>query len=187
MRHLDVNNSKITSDKDLALALGGLYNQVNRKWYKFLKLRGLTNIRFVQFELHRNRYADILRVPALPVPGASDYEFEPTELVPPVGSTYLMHLFKHPEDYDDELITYVRTPKRRGRLEVGTGWGLQLVEGFLPERIWALVLGFFGLASLVFASVWAVMKDDVQGAFGVAGWMLTAAALVMAWVQTWVD
>jgi len=94
-----------------------------------------------------------------------------------------MHLFKHPEDYDDELITYFRTPKRRGRLEVGTGWGLQLVEGFLPER----VLGFFGLASLVFVAVWSLMRDDVQGAFGVAGCMLTAAALVMAWVQTWVD
>jgi hypothetical protein len=187
MRHLDVSNSKITSDKDLALALGDLYNQINRKWYKQLKLRGLTNIRFVQFELHRNRYADILRVPALPVPGASDYEFQPTELVPPVGSKYLMHLFKHPMDYDDELITYFRTPKRRGRLESGTGWGLQLVEGFLPEKVWALVLGLFGLVSLVFAAVWSMMRDNVQGAFGVAGWMLTAAALVTAWVQSWVD
>lgn len=187
LRHLDVNSSKITSDKDLALALSGLYKQVNRKWYKFLKLRGLTNIRFVQFELHRNRYADISRVPALPEPGTSDYEFQSSELMPPVGSTYLMHLFKHPEDYDDELITYLRTPKRRVRLEVGIGWGLQLVEGFLPERVWALILGLFGLASLVFAVVWTVMKDDVQGAFGIAGWMLTAAALVIAWVQTWVD
>jgi hypothetical protein len=48
MRHLDVNNSKISSDKDLALALGALHNQVNRKWYKFFKLRGLVSIKFVQ-------------------------------------------------------------------------------------------------------------------------------------------
>lgn len=187
MRHLDVNSSKVTSDKDLALSLSSLYNHVNRKWYKLFKLRGLINISFVQFELHRNRYADISRVPSIPIPGQSDYEFQPNDLVPPVGSTYLMHLFKHPEDYDDELITYLRTPKRRERLEVGTGWGLQLVEGFLPERIWMLVLSLFGLGSLVFAIVWAVKKDDIQGAFGVAAWMLTAAALGVGWVQTWVD
>lgn len=51
MRHLDVNNSKIGSDKDLALALGALHNQVNRKWYKLFKLRGLISIRFVQVSL----------------------------------------------------------------------------------------------------------------------------------------
>jgi hypothetical protein len=48
MRHLDVNNSKINSDKDLALALGALHSQVNRKWYKLFKLRGLVSIKFVQ-------------------------------------------------------------------------------------------------------------------------------------------
>jgi hypothetical protein len=48
MTHLDVNSSKINSDKDFALALGGLYSQVNRKWYKLFKLRGLVSINFVQ-------------------------------------------------------------------------------------------------------------------------------------------
>jgi hypothetical protein len=48
MRHLDVNNSKIGSDKDLAIALGALHNQVNHKWYKLFKLRGLVSIKFVQ-------------------------------------------------------------------------------------------------------------------------------------------
>jgi hypothetical protein len=48
MRHLDVNASKVSSDKDLALALSALYTQVNRRWSKVLKLRGLVTIRFVQ-------------------------------------------------------------------------------------------------------------------------------------------
>lgn len=48
MRHLDVNASRISSDKDLALALSGLHTQINRGWLKFLKLRGLMSIRFVQ-------------------------------------------------------------------------------------------------------------------------------------------
>jgi hypothetical protein len=51
MRHLDVNSSKINSDKDLALALGTLHNQVNRKWYKLFKLRGLISIKFVQVSI----------------------------------------------------------------------------------------------------------------------------------------
>ena len=98
-----------------------------------------------------------------------------------------MHLFKHPEDYDDERIAYLRTPKRRERLDIGTGWGLQLVEGFLPERVWAVVMSFFVLGSVIFASIWACKRDDVQGAFGVAGWMISLAGLFVAWSQTWVD
>ncbi|KAE9987979.1 hypothetical protein EG328_000923 [Venturia inaequalis] len=192
MRHLDVNASKITSDKDLAISLNALHTQVSRgKWLKLFKLRGLINIKFVQFELHRNRYADISRSPAVPCLQSgegSTYEYAPTDLTPPVGSNYLMHLFKHPEDYDDELITYLRTPKRRDRLEIGTGWGLELVEGFLAERVWGAIAGIFLLGSLVFAIVWATRKGaDLQGAFGVAGWMVAVAGLVVAWAQAVVD
>jgi len=190
MRHLDVNSSKINSDKDLAISLGALHTQVNRnKWYKILKLRGLINIKFVQFELHRNRYADISCSPAVPNPHFPEgYEFTPHELTPPVGSNYLMHLFKHPEDYDDELITYLRTPKRRDRLEIGTGWGLQLVEGFLAERVWAMIAGLFVCGSLAFAIAWSTMRDgDMQGAFGVAGWMVAVAGLMITSVQGVVD
>jgi hypothetical protein len=192
MRHLDVNSSKINSDKDLAISLSSLHNQVNRgRWFKFFKLRGLINIKFVQFELHRNRYADISRSPAVPDLQTGEgltYEYAPTELTPPVGSNYLMHLFKHPEDYDDELITYLRTPKRRDRLEIGTGWGLELVEGFLAEKVWGAIAALFLLGSLVFAIVWSTRKGaDVQGAFGVAGWMVAVAGLVVAWAQAVVD
>ena len=46
--HLDVNTARIRSDKDLAMALREHYNQVNRRWFRILKLRGLTTIDFVQ-------------------------------------------------------------------------------------------------------------------------------------------
>jgi len=140
-----------------------------------------------QFEVHRNRYADIRKSPDMPAPGL-DYEFQPNDLVPPVGSNYLMHLFRHPEDYDGELVAYLRTPKKRGRLEFGVGWGINLVEGFLPERVWAFVVGFFALCSLVFAITWACRKgDDVQGAFGVASWICTLATLAVGWAQACLD
>ena len=46
--HLDVNSGRIKSDKDLALALREHYDQLNRKWYRMFKLRGLSTIEFVQ-------------------------------------------------------------------------------------------------------------------------------------------
>jgi hypothetical protein len=99
-----------------------------------------------------------------------------------------MHLFKHPEDYDDELVAYLRTPKRRDRLEIGTGWGLELLEGFLAERVLGAILSLFLLGSLVFAVTWACKKgDDVQGAFGVAGYIIGAASLLLTWVQVVLD
>lgn len=99
-----------------------------------------------------------------------------------------MHLFKHPEDYDDEIITYQRTPKRRDRLEIGTGWGLELVEGFMAERVWGAFMSLLLIGSLVFAIVWACRKgDDMQGAFGVAGYIVGAGGLLVAWAQAVLD
>ena len=109
---------KIRSDKDLALSLREHYFNVNKKWYRTLKMRGLATIEFVQFEIHQNRFADIRMSPSMPVE-RGEYDFEPCDLLPPVGSKYLVHLFKHPQDYDGELITYLRTPKKNGRLQLG--------------------------------------------------------------------
>lgn len=120
-------------------------------------------------------------------PSQHPYTFEAVDLIPPVGSQYLLHLFKHPEDYDGELITYLRAPKRRERLEFGMGWGINLVEGFLAQKVWAVIMACFGVGSAVFAILWTVKKNDVQGAFGVAGWIVTLAALVLGALQAWLD
>jgi hypothetical protein len=53
--HLDVNTQKIRSDKDLAMVLREHYENINRRWLRWTRLRGLTTIEFVQFEVHRNR------------------------------------------------------------------------------------------------------------------------------------
>ncbi|KAF2755268.1 hypothetical protein EJ05DRAFT_488788 [Pseudovirgaria hyperparasitica] len=184
--HLDMTSPRIKSDKDLALTLRSHYASIKHPLLHILRVRGLTTIHFVQFEVHRNRFADIRKSPDMPSGALAKtwYDFEPHDLVPPVGEKYLLHLFKHPQDYDGELITYLRSPKRKKRLDVGVGWGIHLVEGFLPARVWTLMLGMFGLGSLVFAVVWVcVRRDDMQGAFGVAAWMTTLAGLSVAWAQ----
>jgi hypothetical protein len=202
--HLDVNEGRIRSDKDLALALREHYDQLNRRWFNWARLRGLTTIEFVQFEVHRNRFADIRAAPSMPpksaassgstsepeksqAPSQHPYTFEPNDLLPPVGSTYLLHLFKHPQDYEGELITYLRSPKRRQRLEFGMGWGVHLVEGFLAQRVWAVTMGICGLGSAAFAILWTIQKDDVQGAFGVAQWVLGLAVLLVGGMQAWLE
>lgn len=180
------------------------YDQINDRWFNWARLRGLTTIDFVQFEVHRNRFADIRAAPSMPPKCQSSavttpsneksdsistqpYTFEPVDLLPPVGPTYLLHLFKHPNDYDGELITYLRSPKRRERLEFGMGWGIHLVEGFLAKRVWTVLMGVVGLASVAFAITWTVKEHDVQGAFGVAQWMLGLSALLVAGLQTWLE
>ncbi|KAF1846203.1 uncharacterized protein K460DRAFT_355913 [Cucurbitaria berberidis CBS 394.84] len=202
--HLDVNDVRIKSDKDLALALREHYDQLNRRWFNWARLRGLTTIEFVQFEVHRNRFADIRATPSMPpnsasppastpdpekpqAPSRHPYTFEPIDLLPPVGSTYLLHLFKHPNDYDGELVTYLRSPKRRERLGFGMGWGINLVEGFLAQRVWMVVMGICGLGSVAFAVMWTVKKNDVQGAFGVAQWVLGFAVLLVGGIQAWLE
>ncbi|KAK0297232.1 hypothetical protein LTS00_003953 [Friedmanniomyces endolithicus] len=183
LAHLDMDTHKIRSDKDLAMSLREHYFTVNKKWWRTLRLRGLSTIDFVQFEVHQNRFADIRKCPDVPMAGHSEYDFEPGDLLPPVGSNYLLHLFKHPEDYDGERITYLRAPKKTGRLQLGVGWGINLVEGFEASKVWLMISAFFATGSLVFAIAWAWKKQDVQGAFGVAAWVCTLAALVMGWFQ----
>ncbi|GAB1725995.1 hypothetical protein NU195Hw_g5428t1 [Hortaea werneckii] len=183
LAHLDMAPHNIRSDKDLAMALRNHYFEVNNKWWRALKLRGLATIDFVQFEVHRNRFADIRKSPDMPLPG-QDYAFEPGDLMPPVGSKYLLHLFRHPQDYDGEMITYLRVPKKSGgRLGLGRGWGISLVEGFEASKVWMMFCIFFAVGSLVFGAVWASKKQDVQGAFGVAAWVCTLAGLALGWLQ----
>ena len=102
----------------------------------------------------------------------------------------MAHLFHHPEDANQKSITCVRAPKRRkAKLTVcpqqGTsvGWGIHLVEGWVVSRLWFLALMLFVLGTLVFGVCWAVLRHDVQGAFGVSGYMVTLVALILGTVQ----
>lgn len=64
-------------------------------------------------------------------------------------------------------------------LEPIEAWGLYFKEGWNWNKIWWILgLGFFP-PSLLFGILWAVLKQDIQGAFGVASWYMTAAAIVL--------
>lgn len=127
---------------------------------------------------------DIRKCPDMPDRDDIGYLFFPSDLIPPVGERYLMHLFHHPEDYEDETITYKRIPKKRGgklrvaeRDDIEVGWGIHLVEGFLAYKIWTLFTSIFVLVSITFGVAWAIKRGDVQGAFGVAAYVCSFATL----------
>jgi hypothetical protein len=122
----------------------------------------------------------------MPPKSQLDYSFDQSDLIPPVGENYLMHLIHHPEDYGDEIVTYQRIPKRRGdKLRVGgnadvsIGWGIHLVEGFLPYRVWSVFTGMFLVGSMVFGITWTVRNGDIQGAFGVAAYICALSTLLI--------
>lgn len=100
-----------------------------------------------------------------------------------------MHLFAHPECIEDETQNWIlaQFPKKlRGEL-VGTasgpvaGWGIHFKEGWDWDRV-RIVLMVYLAGSLVFGVVWAARRNDVQGAFGVAGYWVSTATVLLGYV-----
>lgn len=147
---------------------------------------------FVQFELHRHNHVDIRKVPDMPSESwREEYSYWPCDLMPPVGERLMAHLFYHPEEANELGITVLRAPKKRkekliihGTEGTKLGWGLHLVEGWEPFRIWMVVLVFFDGGSLVFGICWSVFKHDLQVAFGVSAWIVTLGGLILGTLQT---
>ena len=148
-----------------------------------------------QFELHIKDLVDIRKVPDMPPETKKhEYLYQPCDLVPPVGENLMAHLFHHPEDANEvSSITCLRAPKKRkAKLSVcprqGTslGWGIHLVEGWVVARIWLLVLVLFLVGSLAFGVCWTALRRDVQGAFGVAAYVVALGGLVAGTVQAFV-
>lgn len=82
-------------------------------------------------------------------------------------------------------------PKRtKGELQEPTsppaeGWGVYYQEGVDINMIISAVFVVFLLASLLFAVLWTHFKMDIQGAFGVSSYMITAVGILMAMLATW--
>jgi len=62
------------------------------------------------------------------------------------------------------------------------GWGLYFQEGWDIDLIITISFVVFILGSLLFAVCWSVLEHDVQGAFGVSAYMVTACGLFVAFV-----
>ncbi|KAH9902316.1 hypothetical protein F4778DRAFT_737140 [Xylariomycetidae sp. FL2044] len=170
----------IRSDQDFFSLLKLLYNG-NRRRLSLSLLRRVKGIHFVQFDMLRTEVADIRSHPALPPEGLKDqymYNPMPADLMPPVGPNLLAHFFDHPKHASALPDLYQRIPKKlREKLTpcqvtgMSTGWGIQFVEGIDPFAFFLCGCACF-LLCLLIAVVWTSAKQDVQGGFGIGGFVL---------------
>jgi hypothetical protein len=99
-----------------------------------------------------------------------------------------MHMLTSPECIDPkETFVLDQIPKRtKGELRgiagrPADGWGINFQEGWDVDLLIGTVLTVFLVASLLFAVLWSHFKLDVQGAFGVSSYMVTAVGIFVAW------
>ncbi|KAH8205273.1 hypothetical protein TruAng_000520 [Truncatella angustata] len=171
----------VDSDQDFFALLRVMYRE-NRSKLPLSLLRRVKSIKFVQMEMYHKDLADIRSYPSLPSDNHKDqyfYDPMPADLMPPIGSNLLVHLFENPTHAGVLPNLYSRIPKKlREKLapcpQKGTsvGWGLAFTEG-IDTFIFFLCgcLGF--LVCLVVALVWTATKGDVQGGFGIGAFLLS--------------
>jgi hypothetical protein len=103
----------------------------------------------------------------------------------------LMHMLSSPQCINEQE-TWVldQLPKRTiGELQACAGqpvegWGVYYQEGIDFDMIIGVVLVDFILASLLFAVLWTRLEMDIQGAFGVSSYMVTASGIFLAWMTS---
>ena len=131
--------------------------------------------------MYRSQLVDVQSCPSVPLATASTeyvYDLMLADTMLLIGSSYLMHLFEHPEDAEVTPAMYRKVPKKlRRRLEAcpmkgsSVGWGIEFGEGM--NWFVVFIYGCLGFAmSLLAAVVWAVIRADVQGAFAIAGFLI---------------
>jgi hypothetical protein len=137
---------------------------------------------FNQFEMYSDNFADIQKTPSLPPENLRvEYSYTPmpADIIPPIGSNLLLHFYEHP-DHASVLPTILKKfpRKLKNKLYVcpvkgsTVGWGILIAEGFNWFVFFVYSIIAF-LTCLMAGVIWAVLKDDVQGGFGIAGFLLT--------------
>lgn len=131
--------------------------------------------------MYKSQLADIQHGESiLPETQNYDYTYDPlpAETSPPIGSNTLVHLFEHPDHAEWEPVLYRRIPKKlRQKLKAcpvkksAVGWGVHFVEGLNTFTVF--IYGCLGFAAtLVLAVAWSIVRNDVQGGFAIAGFLL---------------
>jgi len=62
------------------------------------------------------------------------------------------------------------------------GWGFHFEEGWDFDLIMTISFVVFILGSLLFGICWSILEHDIQGAFGVSAYIVTACGLFVAFV-----
>lgn len=187
---LDLTKLAGETDRELFKILRQSYYDLKTGLARFLSLRSLHSIQFVQFEMYKSELVDIKRKDTLPPPEDVDYRYAPAppETIPPIGTNYLMHIFQHPDCAEDEPLCLSRFPKKlkekllcKGGIK--PGWGLQFIEGWDGKKLWLVGFLFFGLGSLTIGVLWAVLEKSIQDAFAIAAYVVAFGTMSVGTMQ----
>jgi hypothetical protein len=197
----------ISTDRDLLCFLRRQYVRHRGRILNMFSFKSVQGIFFVKFNLPMGNtvivrdhdpycVADSTRSSCQCIPPESkvepspDAEYRcipgPPATYPPVPSEHLLMLFTCPSyAHEDDDWILRQLPKRicgelQGKAgQPAEGWGIYYKEGWDRDMITLVVFVVFLVASLVFGILWSVFKFDVQGAFGVAAYMVGVCAILV--------
>lgn len=175
-----------SSDVAFFQLLRETYRAYRGRFRSFLSLQGLAEIRFVHFELFRHGLSDVRKYDCIPPwTDGNRYVYQPmpAEFEPPIGKNLMKHLYDHPDHAYELPICFARVPRKlhemlfyKPQADRNEGWGVCFIEGVSWSRV--CLFGFIGVvASTVFGVAWTMLRDDIQGGFGVASYMLAVLVL----------
>lgn len=182
-----------SSDRAFFSLLKRTFAQTRGKLKRFLSLKTIRGIKFVQLEVFKSELVNIQKQDVFPPEERKDeyrYSPMPADLIPPVGEHLMLHLLTSPQCAEESDILLARIPKKlKERLRTcpttgtGLGWGIQFVEGWHFSILIVLAFAILLLASLVFLVCWTVLKHDAQSASGVAAYIVAVIVLGIGSLQ----
>ncbi|CAO2657319.1 Nn.00g034450.m01.CDS01 [Neocucurbitaria sp. VM-36] len=203
----------VTTDRTLLCFLRDQYMRHRGRFLHMISLKSVKGIFFVKFRLPIGGSVDVrhhnpccVANPTAPtpcecIPPPPKVEPSPTAeyrcipgppaTSPPIPPEYLSSLFTCPSDvHKDDTWILDQLPKRtcgelQGKIgQPAEGWGIYYQEGWDRDMITLLVFLIFLLASLLFGILWSRFEFDVQGAFGVSAYMVTASSILVTLIAT---
>ncbi|KAI5457664.1 hypothetical protein BGZ63DRAFT_466933 [Mariannaea sp. PMI_226] len=202
----------LADDRQLFRLLRDSYRKLRGRWRPYWSLRTVQSIQFMKFGYGGPQHIDVrchyeicekgkacqcLPPARLVCPQGIEYECSPVpaKLSPPIGPNLMMDYFANPDNpAPDSTLILQQIPKRAcGELPdpnsapttgVMEAWGIYIQEDWDWGKIWTILGMAFFPPSLLFGILWGVLKNDIQGAFGVASWWMTAGTILVGIIGT---
>jgi len=198
----------IDTDRKLFYFLRQLFRDHRGQFKSLLSLKKVKGIHFTKLNLFAGGSVEVRQhshccenicecIPPLSRVEPSDqaeYRCKPAGPLksgPPVLPDILGHFFSSPSCIPEDNISILnRLPKRicgelqGSAVEPAEGWGIYYQEEWDGDIITMLAFAMFLAGSLLFGVLWSCLKMDVQGAFGVSAYIMTANAILISLVAT---
>jgi hypothetical protein len=185
--------NEIDSNRKLFQMFRSYYKSLRPQWWSWASLWGLQHIYFVHFDMYEKSLIDIKEHNAIPPDELGNlYQYERSNLKPPIGSNLLMHYFNCPEDVPSLAPCFRKIPKKIGQQltvcpvkGVSPGWGLHFVEGFSWKKILTIACLVFVLTSVGVGILYWKFQHSIQDSFAIGSFVLACFGVSISTLQAW--